>query len=228
MRMNPAVKKAKLIKILSKEYPNPKSELNFKNNYELLIAVILSAQCTDKKVNQVTPDLFKKYPDFKSLSAAKTSDLQKIIKPINYYITKSKNLIKTAIIISGSHNGTLPKTHAEMTNLPGVGRKTANVVLGELGYEKTFPVDTHVMRVSKRLGLSKHSKPDLVEEELKIHFKEDLWRNLHHWLILHGRRVCKAQNPSCNECKLAKYCPKSGVLKKTLTVQTGLMQTGPN
>jgi endonuclease-3 len=201
--------KNKLLEILAKEYPSPKSELNFKNNYQLLVSVVLSAQCTDKKVNQITPDLFKAFPDFKKLSKARISSLEKIIRPINYYRTKAKNLIATGKIITNDLRGLIPQTHDEIINLPGVGRKTANVVLGEMGVEKTFPVDTHVMRVSKRLGLTSAVKPDKVEEELKVQFEPDLWRNLHHWLILHGRKICKAQNPNCTDCPLNKLCPSA-------------------
>ncbi len=201
--------KKDLTKILAKEFPYPKSELNFKNEYQLLISVILSAQCTDKKVNQVTPELFKAFADFKALGKAKITEVEKIIKPINYYITKSKNLIQTGRIVTEKYNGEIPKNHEELITLAGVGRKTANVVLGELGVIHTLPVDTHVMRVSKRLGLSSGKNPDKVEAELKIQFKSDMWRNLHHWLILHGRKICKAQSPNCTDCKLNKICPSA-------------------
>ncbi|MCL4118945.1 UNVERIFIED_CONTAM: hypothetical protein GTU68_063528 [Idotea baltica] len=197
----------KLIKEFSKLYPNPESELFFKNEYELVIAVALSAQCTDKKVNEVTPYLFKKYPDFKELSKARVASVEKIIKEVNYYRNKSKYIISMAKRVVEEFNSKLPKTHKELTSLAGVGRKTANVVLSELGIEPTFPVDTHVFRLSHRLGLSNAKTTDLVEEDMKKLFNSKLWRNLHHYLILHGRRVCKAQNPNCSECEISRICP---------------------
>ncbi len=198
----------KILKAFGLLYPNPKSELNFSNEYELLISVLLSAQCTDKKVNQVTPKLFEKYQNFQGLSAAQISELESIVRPINYYKTKSRNLIALASIVSNQYGGTMPRSFEELIKLPGVGRKTANVILGELGLNHTLPVDTHVFRVAQRLGWAKGKTPEEIEEQLREKFKSNLWRPIHHWLILHGRRVCKAQRPLCNECKLTKLCPK--------------------
>ena len=206
--MTPA-KKKKLLSEFEKLYPNPESELNFKGKYQLLVSVILSAQCTDKKVNQVTPELFSKYPSFKALSEATIPDLEKIIRPINYYKSKSKHILAMANRVRNEFKGRLPSTHKDLTSLAGVGNKTANVVLSELGIEPAFPVDTHVFRVSKRLGLAESEKRDKVEEELKKEFKPESWRNLHHWLIFHGRRVCKAQNPQCESCSISPLCPSS-------------------
>ena len=199
--------KKKLLKSFSKLYPNPKSELNFKNRYQLVVAVSLSAQCTDKKVNEVTPLLFKKYQNFKELSKATINSVEKIIRQVNYYKTKSKNIINMSKMVSKEFKNRLPTKHEDLIKLPGVGNKTANVVLSELGIVPTFPVDTHVFRLSKRLNLAKGKNVKIVEEELKKGFKPELWRNLHHYLIFHGRRVCKAQNPLCNECKISNLCP---------------------
>ena len=196
-----------IIRVLSKTYPEPKSELNFSNEYELLVAVVLSAQCTDKKVNEVTPSLFKSFPDPLSLSKANLSEIEEIVRPINYYKTKAKNLLGLGKMLAIEFNGNVPRSFEMIRKLPGVGQKTANVVLGELGAAKTFPVDTHVFRVSKRLGFATAKTREKVEEELKKRFDKRLWRKLHHWLILHGRRVCKAQKPLCNECSLSKNCP---------------------
>ncbi len=201
--------KKKLIKIFAELYPDPQSELNFKNDYQLLISVILSAQCTDKKVNQVTPTLFKSYPNFKQLALAKVNEVENIIRAVNYYKTKSKNIIATAKHVTEEHRGKLPVTRQALEALPGVGRKTASVVLSEKGIEPAFPVDTHVFRVSKRLGLAESDKRDKVEEEVKQAFTPSLWRELHHWLIFHGRRVCKANRPLCSSCALNKMCPSS-------------------
>jgi endonuclease-3 len=192
---------------LSELYPNPRSELDFVNEYQLLVAVLLSAQCTDKKVNEVTPTLFKRYASFRALSRAELAELEEIIRPINYFKTKSKNLLSTAKTITEKLHGKLPTTHAELTALPGVGNKTANVVLGELGLEFSLPVDTHVFRLAHRLGLSTGKTPKAVEEDLKKQFPPEEWRGLHHRLIFHGRRVCKAINPQCDSCLLLKICP---------------------
>ena len=200
-------KRAELLTELTLLYPEPRSELDFKNEFQLLIAVVLSAQCTDVKVNQVTPHLFKAYPDCKRLGKAKLSDVEAIIRPINYFKTKSKNIIATSDILATQYLGSVPKTHAELTALPGVGRKTANVVLGETGAVPSLPVDTHVFRVSRRLGLTKGKTPDAVERDLMRLFPSSEWRGLHHRLIFHGRRVCKARNPLCGECSLRGLCP---------------------
>lgn len=202
-----------LIEIFEDLYPNPSSELNFSNDFELVVAVVLSAQCTDKKVNQVTTDLFTSFPDFISLGLAKVSSVENIIRPINYYKTKAKNIISLSKIVVNEFNSELPKSFDQLMSLPGVGRKTASVVLGELGIDKTFPVDTHVFRVSKRLGLAKGSTPDEIEVKLRKRFDSSLWRKLHHWLIFHGRRVCKARAPNCQACKLNQFCPRVGLSK---------------
>ena len=200
---------AKILRILTEIYPEVHSELNFKNDYELVVSVVLSAQCTDKKVNQVTPALFKKYPYFKELGNADIESLESIIKPINYYKTKSKNIKALGSIVEKLFNNKLPTKHEDLIKLPGVGRKTANVVLCEQGSTPALPVDTHVMRLSNRLGFSKESIPDRVEADLKKLFPPENWRDLHHRLIFHGRRVCKARSPSCHECGLNKICPSA-------------------
>jgi endonuclease-3 len=202
-------KKQLLISHLAELYPNPRSELDFANEYQLLIAVMLSAQCTDKKVNQVTPELFGAYRDFKALSEAKLSDVERIIRPINYFKTKSKNCIATAQMIVEQFHSKVPKTHEELTSLPGVGRKTANVILSEAGVVPAFPVDTHVFRLAHRLGLSTGKNPDAVEQDLRKAFPSSEWRNLHHRLIFHGRRVCKARNPDCAACTIRSVCPSA-------------------
>lgn len=202
-------KRTQLIRTLAQLYPDPHSELDFINEYQLLIAVMLSAQSTDKKVNQVTPELFHAYPNFKSLSQAKLSDVERIIRPINYYKTKSKNLIATGVEVVKRFDSHVPGTHKELTSLPGVGNKTANVVLSEKGIVPAFPVDTHIFRLAHRLGLSKGKTPDHVEADLRRLFPPTEWRNLHHRLIFHGRRVCPARSPKCHECALNGLCPSA-------------------
>lgn len=214
-------RKANLLKIFAQLYPDPKSELNFANEYQLLLSVMLSAQCTDKKVNQVTPALFKRFPDFASLSVARLPQVENIIRPINYFRTKAKALIATSKLVETNFNSRLPRSMELLRTLPGVGQKTANVVLNELGIEPTFPVDTHVFRVSRRLGLADSENAAKVEEQLKKIFAPETWRNLHHYLIFHGRRVCKARNPLCAECALSQLCPSAGINAATPGAKNG-------
>lgn len=207
-------KKAFLISALAELYPDPHSELNFKDEYQLLIAVMLSAQCTDKKVNQVTPALFAAYPSFQALSRAKLSEVERIIRPINYYKTKSKHIIATGAQVVGTFRSNVPGTHKELTSLPGVGNKTANVILSEQGITPAFPVDTHIFRLAHRLGLSRGKTTDLVEADLRKAFPSTEWRNLHHRLIFHGRRICTARSPQCEACVLNTICPSAKLPKK--------------
>jgi endonuclease-3 len=208
--MDPATR-AVLLRRFRRMYPDPRSELDFCDAYQLAVAVVLSAQCTDKKVNEVTPALFRRYPSFARLAAAKVSDIEKIIRPVNYYRTKARNLVSLARTVVEEPGGELPATHSGLIALPGVGNKTANVILSELGQARTFPVDTHVFRVSKRLGLARGETVEEVERELRALFDPRHWRNLHHWLIFHGRRVCKAGRPLCEACALCDICPSCDV-----------------
>lgn len=206
-----------LLHSLSTLYPNPGSELNFSNEYELVVAVVLSAQCTDRKVNEVTPELFTRYPNFDTLANARLQAIEKIVRPINYYRTKSRNLIELGKSVRSSFGGRLPHTIDELVTLPGVGHKTASVVVSELGHGHALAVDTHVFRVSQRLGLARGNNVKQIEQALKDKFPPELWRSLHHWLILHGRRVCKAQRPLCDSCELAENCPGKVVGKVSKT-----------
>jgi len=196
-----------VLKELKKLYPAPRSQLNFLSPFQLSVAVLLSAQCTDKKVNEISPLLFKKWPNFKALSKARISVIEKLIRPINYYRSKARNLSGLAKRVHQEFASVLPQDFDELISLPGIGRKCANVILTELGVAETLPVDTHVFRVSRRLGLASANTRDKVEFELRARFKSKDWRNLHHWLIYHGRRVCKAQRPLCAECGLKRRCP---------------------
>jgi endonuclease-3 len=214
--MKTAVKKisskdTKIMTLFDTFYPNPQSELHFTNIYQLAVSVLLSAQCTDKKVNEVTQILFEKYPDFAALHKAPLNKIETIIRPINYYKTKSRHLIELAKRVVNDFSGEFPLNRAAAISLPGIGNKTANVILGEMKIEATLPVDTHVFRVSQRLGWSKGETPAAIEIQLKKRFPSHMWRSLHHWLILHGRRFCKAQRPLCAECPLLKLCPSAQV-----------------
>lgn len=201
-------KKAELIfKEFIKINPHPTTELNYRNNYELLVAVILSAQCTDKRVNQITPLLFKTYPDFNSLAKTSPDKVFQIIKSCSYPNNKSKNLVAMAKTIVEQYNGHIPQDINELVKIPGIGRKTANVILS-VGFNKpALAVDTHVFRVSARIGLTKNAKtPEQAEQQLLQIIPDKYLANAHHWLILHGRYICTAKNPKCHQCFIQQYC----------------------
>ncbi len=187
--------------------PSPKCELIFNNNYELICAVMLSAQTTDKRVNEISKVLFSKYPDFFTLSLANYNDIYNIIKPLGLANHKASNLIMLAKQICQNYNGTVPDSFEELCKLSGIGRKTANVVLA-LGFDvPTFPVDTHVNRVAKRLGFAKEDDDILVvEEKLKRKIPKNKWIDSHHRFLLFGRYTCKSLNPICQNCGLKSIC----------------------
>jgi endonuclease III len=193
-----------ILSALKKQFGEVRSELNFSGEYQCLISVMLSAQCTDRAVNRVTAELFKDYPDFLSLSQADPIDVLKHLRQINYYQTKTKNIIETAKIVA--QNGNLVLTRPFLEALPGVGRKTASVVLSEMGVEAALAVDTHVFRVARRIGLAQANNREGVEEELRNIFPPRQWRDLHHSLILHGRYTCKARKPLCRNCPITLSC----------------------
>lgn len=196
----------KVISVFSKKYPDPETALNYDNVFELLIATILSAQTTDKQVNKVTKNLFKKYCKPVDFAELTPKNLQEDIRSIGLYKNKSKYIINTSQLIIEEFDGEVPSTRKELMTLPGVGRKTANVVLA-CGFTKdAFPVDTHVFRVSNRIGLADADKTDEVERQLMENIPQKLWSKMHHWLIFHGREVCKARSPQCNNCQVRKFC----------------------
>jgi endonuclease III len=188
--------------------PNAETELLYDDSYQLLVAVILSAQCTDKRVNLTTPAIFQQYPGPAHLSKASFDELFPLIKSISYPNNKTKHLIGMAQKLVNEFNSQVPLTVDELITLPGVGRKTANVITSVIDAQPNMAVDTHVFRVSKRLGLVKQSAstPLAVEKELVRHFPAELIHKAHHWLILHGRYTCTARNPKCNECGLQTMC----------------------
>jgi len=197
-----------VIDYFQKNSPEPETELMYDNPYELLVAVILSAQCTDKRVNMTTPAIFEKYPDLKSLSKATFDELFPFIKSISYPNNKTKHLIGMAKKVEDEFNGKIPMTVDELMQLPGVGRKTANVITSVIDKQPNFAVDTHVFRVSKRIGLVSQSAstPFAVEKELIKNFPTELIHKAHHWLILHGRYICVARSPKCDQCGLRPAC----------------------
>jgi endonuclease-3 len=197
-----------VIDYFEKNMPVAETELTFDNPYELLVAVILSAQCTDKRVNMTTPDIFRKYPTVERLSKADFDDLFPLIKSISYPNNKTKHLIGMANKVMEQFNGEIPMTVEELVQLPGVGRKTANVITSVIDKQPNMAVDTHVFRVSKRIGLVPQtaSTPLAVEKELIKNIPEALVHKAHHWLILHGRYTCLARNPKCESCGIQDAC----------------------
>jgi endonuclease III len=189
-------------------YPDAHCELDFATPFQLLVATILSAQCTDKRVNMVTPVLFSRYPTVESLARARQEDVEEIIKSTGFFRNKAKSIIGMAGAVADRHGGTVPSTLDELVELPGVGRKTANVVLGNaFDVNEGVVVDTHVGRLAIRLGLTTETDPVKVEQVLMQQFPRDRWTMLAHLLIFHGRRVCDAKKPRCGECTLAEICP---------------------
>lgn len=187
--------------------PDAETELIYDNPFQLLVSVILSAQCTDKRVNLTTPFIFKKYPDAASMSKAKFDDLFPLIKSISYPNNKTRHLIGMSNMLLEKFNGTVPMTVDELIQLPGVGRKTANVITSVVDKQPNMAVDTHVFRVSARLGLTLNAKTPLAaEKQLIIYLPQPLVHIAHHWLILHGRYICTARNPRCSECGLKSIC----------------------
>lgn len=192
---------------LKELYPDARSELDFTSPFQCLIATLLSAQATDVSVNLATPALFAKYPDAHSLAAATPEEVEPFIKTIGLFRTKAKNSVATARLLVEHHGGQVPGSMEALIVLPGVGRKTANVVLANAFGQPAIAVDTHVGRVARRLGFSKATDPDKVEADLMALFPKEEWIFLHHALILHGRRVCHARKPDCANCTLCSLCP---------------------
>jgi endonuclease III len=197
-----------LIEYFSTNFPEVETELSYTNPYELLVAVILSAQCTDKRVNMVTPKLFERYPAPETLADSTSDEVFEYIRSISYPNNKAKHLVGMARILVNEYNSEVPNTIEDLQRMPGVGRKTANVIVSVIFNQPAMAVDTHVFRTSHRLGLvAKTAKTPLsVEKELVKHIPKDVIPKAHHWLILHGRYVCVARTPKCGECNLKPFC----------------------
>ncbi len=191
-------------------YPDARTELEFATPFQLLIATLLSAQATDVSVNAATPALFSAYPDAFALAAATPEEVEPYVRTIGLYRTKARNSVATAEALVERHAGEVPGSMSELVALPGVGRKTANVVLSNAFGVNAIAVDTHVGRLARRLGFTRHTDPDKVEADLQRLFPADQWVFLHHALILHGRRVCTARRPACEACAVCPYCPSCG------------------
>ena len=201
--------------ILERTYPQAVTALEYTNPFQLLVAVILSAQCTDARVNLTTPALFAKYSDAASLARAKLPDVEAIIKSCGFFRMKAKNLVGAARALVAEHAGEVPREREQLEALPGVGRKTANVVMSVAFAEPAFAVDTHVFRVSHRLGLTLATNPRGVEDDVTRLVPRERWRFAHHWLILHGRTVCKAPVPLCAQCPVT-MCPSRSIVARYL------------
>ena len=200
----------RILEYFRREMPEVNTELEFGSIFQLLVAVVLSAQCTDKRINQVTPELFRRYPTAKEMADADVDDVLEYIKSVSYPNAKAKHLVAMAQTLVEKHGGEVPSDMNDLLDLPGVGRKTANVIQSVAFGKSTMAVDTHVFRVSRRLGLvpAKADTPLKVEQELMKHIPETDIPRAHHWLLLHGRYVCTSRKPHCDKCGLEQICPK--------------------
>jgi endonuclease-3 len=208
--MNKKERYDKILGHFREKMPVVTTELDFGSTFQLLVAVVLSAQCTDKRINQVTPDLFAHYPDAKSMAKAEEEDVFEWIRSVSYPNAKAKHLVELARILAEKYDGEVPSNYDDLLSLPGVGRKTANVIQGVAFGKATLAVDTHVFRVAHRMGLvsKTDNTPYKVEMALTKYIPEEDIPNAHHWLLLHGRYVCTARKPHCDKCELASFCAK--------------------
>lgn len=202
---------AKIVERLKSEYPKAKCSLTYKNDYQLLVATILSAQCTDKRVNQITPELFKKYIDIESFAYCDVEELAKDIHSAGYHNSKARSIQGSTLKIVKEYNGQIPKNIKDLVNLPGVGRKTANCVLGECFDVPSMVIDTHMIRIMNLMGFSKTTNAVKLEFELMEIFDKKDWVKLTHMVIEHGRAVCIARRPQCNKCALVDLCPSASI-----------------
>jgi endonuclease-3 len=201
----------RIVRHLEQLYPDATCALQYSNPLQLLVATILSAQCTDAQVNRITPALFAKYPDAAAFARADRKELEKLIQSTGFFRNKARNLIACCKQIVDKHGGEVPRTMEDLVPLPGIGRKTANVVLGNAFATPGIPVDTHVGRLSQRLGLTGHTDPVKIERDLMTLLPRNEWTLFGHRMIYHGRQVCHARKPHCDQCTLAGLCPRSGV-----------------
>lgn len=202
-----------MMEILKTLYPDAKCSLDFKTPFEMLVAVCLSAQCTDERVNRTTPLLFEKYDTPNDFANARTEDIEEIIKPCGFYKNKAKNLVNAGKVIVEKFNGKVPENIDELQTIPGVGRKSANVIMLEaFNKPEGIAVDTHCKRLANRMGLSKEEEPSKIEKDLCKTIPKEYWKDVNHLFIYHGREKCLARKPKCEKCELAKYCEYSKML----------------
>lgn len=198
--------------LLARRYPSPAPALDFANAWELLVATALAAQCTDARVNKVTPVLFGRWPAIADLAAADVLEIETVVRSTGFFHNKAKNIKAAAARIMAVYGGEVPRTMAELITLPGVARKTANIVLGSgCGINEGIAVDTHVKRIAFRLGLTKSDNPVAIEKDLMPLFEREQWSDINHFLVFFGREVCQARKPKCDACPLAGICPRKGI-----------------
>ena len=216
MRKTEKVKRAAaILELLKQRYPVPETMLTHENPWELMIATILAAQCTDARVNTITPELFRRWPGPADMMRASIEELESVIRPTGFYHNKAKNILGAACRVTEVFGGEVPRTLEELITIPGVARKTANVVLwGAFGINEGLAVDTHVKRISYRLGFTKNTDPVKIEQDLMKIFPQAEWGDVNHRLVWFGRDVCDARKPACEECELSELCPRCGVGKK--------------
>ena len=211
------IKKERALEIydrLKKRYPAPEPALDWTNAWELLVATVLAAQCTDKRVNQVTPVFFERWPDIPSLADADLPDIEEVVRSTGFFRNKAKNLKAAALRVMLEYDGEVPKTMSDLVTLGGVARKTANIVLSNaFGIHEGVAVDTHVKRLTFRMGLTTNTDPVRIEKDLMPLYPRETWGDVNHFLVYFGREVCPARTPKCNECELNDICPKKGVKK---------------
>ncbi len=209
---DPKIQAGRVVRELIRLYPEVHCALNHRDAFELLVATVLSAQCTDERVNQVTPALFSRFPDPPSLAAAKIEEVERLVYRTGFFRAKARNLVALSAALVERHSGLVPPDLEALTNLPGVGRKTANVVLGNaFSIASGVVVDTHVKRLAFRLGLTERTEPEVIERELNTLLPKKHWIDFSHRLIAHGRSTCDAQRPRCGQCPLRELCPRKGL-----------------
>ncbi len=200
---------------LIKRYPDPEPELDWSNAWELMVATALAAQCTDVRVNKVTPDLFRRWPGPEEMNEADLAEIEDVIRSTGLFRNKAKNLKGAAAVVINEFGGEMPRTMKDMIKLPGVARKTANIVLSNaMSVHEGVAVDTHVKRLSFRMGLTESTNPNVIEKDLMPLFKRENWGDANHVLVLYGREICSARSPKCDICELNDICPQNGIEKK--------------
>ena len=208
----PEAQAAAILERLTVRYPAPRSQLEAESPWEILVSTVLAAQCTDARVNLVTPELFGRWPGPAELAQADQTELEEVIRSTGLFRSKAKHLIAAARLVVSDYQGRVPETMADLTRLPGVARKTANIVLwGGFGRNEGMAVDTHVKRISFRLGLTQSARPEIIERDLMGLFPRETWGDLNHRLVWFGREVCLARKPNCPACELADLCPRCGL-----------------
>lgn len=210
--MNKKQRAAEILRRLAKRYPDPEPALTWADAWELLVATVLAAQCTDERVNKVTPVLFGRWPNIADMARADVAEVEDVVRSTGFFRNKAKNLVAAARLVMEEFGGEVPRSMAELIRLPGVARKTANIVLSNAFHvHEGIAVDTHVKRLSFRLGLTTNTEPVRIEKDLMPLFPREAWGDINHFLVYYGREVCKAQKPRCEACELADICPKKGV-----------------